>query len=93
MLVHSASHLRVRWRSPTNAQGLPSARLAIWPSQNVSSASHVLQRSAALEVMMTRLPPQAFVAFVGIDWADTSHAVCLQVAGSETRAFSVLTHT
>jgi hypothetical protein len=42
---------------------------------------------------MTRLPPQEFVAFVGIDWADTSHAVCLQVAGSETREFSVLAHT
>jgi Transposase len=43
--------------------------------------------------MMTRLPPQEFVAFVGIDWADTSPAVCLQVAGSETREFSVLAHT
>jgi hypothetical protein len=43
MLLHSASNLRVRWRSPTNAQGLPYSRLAILPSQNVSLASHVLQ--------------------------------------------------
>ncbi|HEX2275695.1 MAG TPA: transposase, partial [Candidatus Tectomicrobia bacterium] len=42
---------------------------------------------------MTRLPTQEFVAFVGIDWADTSHAVCLQVAGSDTRESSVLAHT
>lgn len=42
---------------------------------------------------MARLPTQEFAAFVGIDWADTSHAVCLQVAGSETRESSVLAHT
>jgi hypothetical protein len=42
---------------------------------------------------MTRLPTQEFVAFVGIDWADTSHAVCLQVAGSDIRESSVLAHT
>jgi transposase len=38
-------------------------------------------------------PTQEFAAFVGIDWADTSHAVCLQVAGSDTRESSVLAHT
>jgi transposase len=43
--------------------------------------------------MMTRLPTQEFVAFVGIDWADTSHAVCLQVAGADTRESSLLAHT
>jgi transposase len=43
--------------------------------------------------MMTRLPTQEFVAFVGIDWADTSHAVCLQVAGADMRAARVLAHT
>jgi hypothetical protein len=32
-------------------------------------------------------------AFVGLDWADATHAVCLHAAGSETRAFSVLAHT
>jgi transposase len=42
---------------------------------------------------MTRLPTQEFVAFVGIDWADTSHAVCLQAAGSDIRESSVLAHT
>src|ERR687891_2139800 len=42
---------------------------------------------------MTRLPMDAFVAFVGIDWADATHEVCLQAAGAETREFSVLVHT
>ena len=42
---------------------------------------------------MTHLPTQEFAAFVGIDWADPSHAVCLQVAGSDTRESSVLAHT
>src|SRR5919106_4975256 len=42
---------------------------------------------------MTRLPMDALVAFVGIDWADATHAVCLQAAGSETRECSGLVHT
>ena len=42
---------------------------------------------------MTRLPPEEFAAFVGIDWADAKHDVCLQAAGSETRESHVLAHT
>ncbi len=41
---------------------------------------------------MTRLPIEEFAAFVGIDWADTKHHVCLHAAGSQTREFSVLEH-
>src|SRR5215211_6487691 len=41
---------------------------------------------------MTRLPIEEFAAFVGIDWADAKHHVCLQAAGSKTREFSVLEH-
>jgi transposase len=33
-----------------------------------------------------------FAAFVGIDWADRKHDVCLLAAGSSTREFSVLVH-
>ena len=33
-----------------------------------------------------------FAAFVGIDWADRKHDVCLQAAGSERREYSVLPH-
>jgi hypothetical protein len=42
---------------------------------------------------MARLMTQAFAAVVGIDWADISPAVWLQVAGSDTQEYSVLTHT
>jgi len=35
---------------------------------------------------------QSFTAFVGIDWADRKHDVCVQPADSETREFSVIPH-
>jgi hypothetical protein len=41
---------------------------------------------------MTRLPTDEFASFVGIDWADAKHDVCLQAAGSQKREFSVLEH-
>jgi transposase len=71
---------------------------AVLPARYMAFAERQLglsrpTRSAALEVMMTRLPTQEFVAFVGIDWADTSHAVCLQAAGSDIRESRVLAHT
>jgi transposase len=56
------------------------------------SISH-LMRSIALEVTMAHPLTQEFAAFIGIDWADATHAVCLQVAGSDTRESSVLEHT
>jgi Transposase len=38
-------------------------------------------------------PPDAeFAAFVGIDWADAKHDICLQVANCEEREFAVLPH-
>ena len=33
-----------------------------------------------------------FTAFVGIDWSDTKHDICLQAAHSEEREFAVLPH-
>jgi transposase len=36
--------------------------------------------------------PSEFAAFIGIDWADRKHDVCLQVAGSETFEKSVIEH-
>jgi Transposase len=35
---------------------------------------------------------EAFAAFVGLDWADATHAMCLQAAGTERREFLVLAH-
>jgi len=42
---------------------------------------------------MSHLPHEPFAAFVGIDWADAKHALCLQAAGSTTREASSLDHT
>jgi hypothetical protein len=36
--------------------------------------------------------PIAYAAFVGIDWADRKHAICLQVAGADQRECSILPH-
>ena len=41
---------------------------------------------------MTRFATHEFVAFIGLDWADTKHDTCLQVAGSAKREFKVLEH-
>jgi transposase len=42
---------------------------------------------------MTHGSHEAFAAFVGIDWADAKHDVCLQAAGSEKREVCILEHT
>jgi transposase len=41
---------------------------------------------------MAALSNQQFKAFVGIDWADTKHDICLQRAGDETREFDCIPH-
>ena len=35
---------------------------------------------------------QAFTAFVGIDWADAKHDICIQAAGSSRREFTLIAH-
>jgi len=35
---------------------------------------------------------QQFTAYVGIDWADTKHDVCLQAPGNESREFDCIAH-
>jgi transposase len=42
---------------------------------------------------MTQSAPDTFAAFVGIDWADAKHDVCLQAAGSAKRECFQLEHT
>ena len=41
---------------------------------------------------MTTLKQTPFVAYVGIDWADTKHDICLQSAQDTRREFSCITH-
>jgi hypothetical protein len=38
------------------------------------------------------LNPQSFAAFVGNDWADTKHDVCMLAAGSDQRGFGCIAH-
>jgi transposase len=42
---------------------------------------------------MKQQTPEAFAAFVGLDWADAKHDVCLQAAGTEHREFLSLEHS
>src|SRR5215831_7822752 len=42
---------------------------------------------------MTQTSHNTLAAFVGIDWADAQHDVCLQTAGSATRACFQREHT
>ena len=41
---------------------------------------------------MTNGTTQEFAAFIGLDWADAKHDVCLQVAGSDKREGKTLAH-
>ncbi|MEO7852047.1 MAG: IS110 family transposase [Rubrivivax sp.] len=41
---------------------------------------------------MKPLSDPAFTAFIGIDWADTKHDICLQGAGSDKREFDRIEH-
>jgi hypothetical protein len=41
---------------------------------------------------MTAPSDNEFAAFIGIDWADAKHDICLQVAGSDAREFSIVVH-
>ena len=42
---------------------------------------------------MKQAMTEAYAAFVGIDWADEKHDVCLQQVGSESVESSILAHT
>ena len=42
---------------------------------------------------MTALATDKFAVLIGLDWADTKHDICLQVAGSDKREFKVLKHS
>src|SRR4029453_10889434 len=41
---------------------------------------------------MKRESQEEFAAFVGLDWADAKHDICLQATGTERRAFLILEH-
>jgi len=41
---------------------------------------------------MKTMTMQPYAAFVGIDWADTKHDVCIQSANSLRREFAIIPH-
>ncbi|MHC8411449.1 IS110 family RNA-guided transposase [Pseudomonas sp. Hz4] len=41
---------------------------------------------------MQTLLSQSFTAYIGIDWADAKHDICLQIAGEAQRSFEVIDH-
>ena len=43
--------------------------------------------------MKQALNEEQFAAFIGIDWADTKHDLCLQAVGCDNRESSILEHT
>ena len=38
-------------------------------------------------------PSNSFVAYIGLDWADTKHDICLQAQGSDELEYDVIPHT
>src|ERR1700730_10344412 len=48
--------------------------------------------SLLAEVHMSPRSEQSFTAYVGIDWADTKHDICVQVAGDTRRQFGCIAH-
>ncbi len=41
---------------------------------------------------MNMLNTTSFTAFIGIDWADTKHDICIQSADGDNREFDVIAH-
>ena len=41
---------------------------------------------------MGNLNERPFVAYIGLDWADTKHDVCIQSVDSDEREFDVIPH-
>jgi hypothetical protein len=41
---------------------------------------------------MNSLTDNSFTAYVGIDWADSKHDICVQAAGDQQREFDCISH-
>jgi len=91
MLANPASRPRVRLDGSTNPQGVPSpapsTAFVASPDAQALASTLALRRSTMNASTLTE-----YAAFVGIDWADRQHDVCLQPAGCDQREFSVLPH-
>ena len=71
--------------------GQAAAPAAILISQN--SGKHVPgENLTPWRCSMKQLKHSEFTAFIGIDWADTKHDICIQPAGSTDREFGRIAH-
>jgi hypothetical protein len=52
----------------------------------------LITKVARWEALMNHFTHSQYTAFIGIDWADTKHDICLQTADSEHREFTCLPH-
>ena len=63
------------------------------PAQNVSAPVPSRTFAPSRRERLTQAAPEAFAAWVGLDWAEAHHDVCLQTAYSIKRASFQLAHT
>lgn len=87
-----ASSPRVRSSSITNTQGLPANRLTYIAFAELQHACPLTQRYHVGRRHMNPFIDSPYTAYIGLDWADTKHDVCLQAAGCEHREFTSLPH-
>ena len=91
MFTALLSSPRVRLGSLTNTQGLPLHRLTYITFEELKL--HIPLRNITLrEMRMNTLTKHVFTAFVGIDWADTKHDICIKPATEDVREFSIIAH-
>jgi hypothetical protein len=88
MLNNSTSRRRV-CLARNEHSGKPLHRLTI--STSLGPALHVPLVNLTKGIFMSQ-EPLPFAAFIGIDWADKKHDVCLHVPGQKKRERSVLEH-
>jgi transposase len=70
---------------------------AVRPARYIAFAERKLARPVPViyhfrKCLMSPLSGGPFTAFVGIDWADAKHDVCVQAANSEQREFACFPH-
>jgi hypothetical protein len=92
MLANLLSSPRVRLGCSTKTQGLPSPAPYTAFAASPNSHVHASHSSTSGGSIMNATTDVHYAAFVGIDWADRKHDVCLQPAGCDKREFSVLAH-
>jgi hypothetical protein len=72
----------------TNPQGVLQTRLSIFASKSKGYITNFTSRRFVMNDMKVK-----FAAYVGLDWADKKHDVCVQVGEVDERHYYVIEHT